>query len=217
MVYNQIKLFAAEVIGTFILVVFATGSIVINAQYNNSLGINFISLLHFIGLGIGVYLFAKISMAHFNPAVTIGFLITKHMPKKQILTYFSAEIIGAITGSVFVKHMIGTQGDLGANIPNYQFPIPVIFGIEILATALLMGVILVVVHTKGLKGFGGAAIAGMIALDVLLFANISSASMNPARSLAPALVGDIMGDLWLFWSAPFIGSAIVAFVYRIKN
>lgn len=210
---KQIKLFVAEVIGTFILVVFATSSIVINAKYDNAYGISFIALLHFVGLAMAVYAFAKISMAHFNPAVTIGFLITKHIPKNLVFTYFTAEIIGAILGSLFVKQVFGNYGDLGTNLPNYDFSIPVIFGTEILATALLMGVILVVVHTKGLKRFSGMAIAGIVAIDVILFANISAASMNPARSLAPALVANILGDLWIYWTAPFIGAIITAFAY----
>ena len=102
-----------------------------------------------------VYAFGKISMAHFNPAVTVGFLVTKHLPKNLLSLYLVAEIIGAVMASVFVKYVIGSEANLGANAPDYHFPIPVIFGVEVLATALLMTVILVVVHTKGLKGFGG--------------------------------------------------------------
>ena len=211
---DNLKIFFAEVIGTYILVVFATGSIVIDGKYDNNFGVSFIALLHFIGLAIAVYAFRKISMAYFNPAVTIGFLITKQISKNQVFTYLTAQIIGAILGSIFVKQVIGDYNNLGTNIPNYDYSIPVIFGTEILATALLMSVILIVVYTKGLKGFGGAAIAGIVAIDVLLFAHISAASMNPARSLAPALISNIMGDLWIFWTAPFIGAAAVGVIYR---
>ncbi len=211
---QNLKIFFAELIGTFILVVFATGSIVIDSKNDNTFGVSFIALLHFIGLAIAVYAFRKISMACFNPAVTIGFLITKHISKNQSVKYFAGQIIGAILGSVFVKYILGNYGNLGTNIPNYDYSLPVIFGTEILATALLMGVIFIVVYTKGLKGFGGVAIAGIVAIDVLLFANISAASMNPARSLAPALISNIMGDLWIFWTAPFIGAATIGIIYR---
>ena len=142
----------------------------------------------FVGIAIGVYIFGKISMAHFNPAVTLGFLITKHITKIQLLYYITAEIIGALLGSLFVKFLIGSNANLGANAPNYSYPIPVIFGIEVLASALLMAVILVVVHTKGLKGFSGIAIGGIVGLDIFFLALISGASMNPARSLAPAFL-----------------------------
>ncbi|MGA9168740.1 MAG: aquaporin, partial [Nitrososphaeraceae archaeon] len=122
---NQ-KKFIAEVIGTFIVVVFATGSVVIDAKMKGELGIPFIAFAPFVGIAIGVYIFGRISMAHFNPAVTIGFLITKHITKIQLLYYLSAEIIGALLGSLFVKYMIGNNANLGANAPNYAFPIPII-------------------------------------------------------------------------------------------
>ena len=210
------KKFIAEVIGTFIVVVFATGSVVIDAKMGGALGVPFIAFAPFVGVAIGVYLFGKISMAHFNPAVTLGYFITKHITFRQLLNYFAAEIIGALLGSVFVKYVIGNYANLGANAPNYNFPILVIFGIEVAASALLMVVILLVVFTKGLKGFSGIAIGGIVGLDIFFFSLISGASMNPARSLAPALLSGSVGDLWLYWSATFVGTSIVAFVLRRK-
>ena len=211
--YNQ-RIFFAEIIGTFIVVVLATGSVVIDAKLNGRLGIPFIAFAPFIGVAIGVYLFGKISMAHFNPAVTVGFLITKHITKVQLLYYISAEIVGALLASLFVKFIIGNQANLGANAPNYVFPMPEIFGIEIAASAMLMSVIYVVVYTRGLKGLGGIAIGGIVGLDIFFLAFISGASMNPARSLAPALVSGVLNNLWLYWSATFIGTSIVAVIFR---
>jgi aquaporin Z len=92
---NQ-KKFIAEVAGTFIVVVLAAGSVVIDAKLDGILGISFIAIAPFIGVAIAVYLFGKISMAHFNPAVSIGFLITKHITRIQLLYYFTAEIVGAL-------------------------------------------------------------------------------------------------------------------------
>jgi aquaporin Z len=212
---NQRK-FIVEVTGTFIVVVFATGSVVIDAKLNGLLGVPFIAFAPFVGVAIGVYLFGKVSMAHFNPAVTLGFLITRHIKKSQLAYYFTAEIIGALLGSIFVKYVIGTEAHLGANAPNYTFSIPVIFGIEVLASGLLMGVILIVVYTKGLRGFSGIVIGGIIGLDIFFLSFISGASMNPARSLAPALLSGSIEDLWLYWSATFVGTSLVAFVLRRK-
>jgi glycerol uptake facilitator-like aquaporin len=212
---NQRK-FVAEIIGTFIVVVLATGSVVIDAKTNGILGIPFIAFAPFVGVAIGVYLFGKISMAHFNPAVTVGFLITKHITKIQLLYYLTAEIIGALLASLFVKYVIGTEALLGANSPNYAFPLPLIFGIEILASALLMAVIFVVVYTKGLKGFSGIVIGGIVGLDIFFLAFISGASMNPARSLAPAVLSGVMTNLWLYWSATFIGTSTIAIILRNK-
>ena len=212
---NQ-KKFLAEVIGTFIVVVLATGSVVIDAKLNGSLGIPFIAFSPFVGVAIGVYLFGKVSMAHFNPAVTLGFLITKHVTKRLVVLYVTAEITGALLGSLFVKYVIGSETFLGENSPNYAYPLPLIFGVEILASALLMAVILVVVHTKGLRGFGAIAIGGIVGLDIFFLAFISGASMNPARSLAPAIVSGVLANLWLYWTATFMGTSIIAAAYRKK-
>ena len=212
---NQ-KRFIAEVIGTFILVVLATGSVVLDARMNGVLGIPFIAFAPFVGVAIGVYLFGKISMAHFNPAVTVGFLITKHITKIQLTYYFAAEIIGALLGSLFVKYLVGNNANLGANAPNYAFPVPIIFGIEALASALLMAVILVVVYTKGLKRFSGIAIGGIVGLDIFFLSFISGASMNPARSFAPALLSGVLSNLWLYWSATFVGTSVIAYIFKRK-
>ena len=135
------KIFFAELIGTFIVIVFATGSVVLDAKLNGVLGLPFIAIAPAIAVAIGVYLFGKISMAHFNPAVTVGFLITNHLQRKQklFLTYLAAELIGALLASIFIFSIMGNEANLGANAPNYtNYSVYVIVGIEILASALLM-------------------------------------------------------------------------------
>ena len=217
MSYSNLQIFTVELIGTFILVVFATGSIVYDAEFfNGDLGIPFAAVAPFIALIIGVYSFGKISLAHFNPAVTIGYYITGHISKIQILYYFAAEIIGALLGSLFVLKVIGEKANLGANAPNYDFSMFVIFPVEVLASAMLMGVIFYVVYTKGLRGFSGIAIGGIVGLDILFLAFISGASMNPARALAPAILSGFVNDLWIYWTAPFVGTVIVGFLFRNK-
>jgi glycerol uptake facilitator-like aquaporin len=212
---NQKKFFA-EVAGTFIVVVLATSPIVLDAKTNGALGIPIIALAPFVGVAIAVYLFGKISMAHFNPAVSIGFIITKHITKIRLMYYITAEILGALLASIFVKHLIGTEASLGANAPNYAYPLPLIFGVEIVASGLVMGVILAVVYTKGLRGFSGIVIGGIVGLDIFFLAFISGASMNPARSLAPAVFSGVLTNLWLYWTATFIGTSIVALSLRKK-
>ncbi len=212
---NQ-KRFVTELLGTFIVVVLATCSVVIDAKFNGILGFPFVAFAPFVGVEIGVYLFGKISMAHFNPAVSVAFLITRHITRKLLVLYLLAEIIGALLASLFVSIVIGNDANLGANAPNYSYPLSLIFGIEVLASALLMAVILTVVYTKGLKRFGGIAIGGIVGLDILFLAFISGASMNPARSLAPAMLSGIWTDLWLCWTATFVGTSVIAWIYRKK-
>ena len=210
---NQKKFFA-ELIGTFVIVTIASGSVVLDAKYVGTFGLWFVALCPAVAVALMVYIFRKISMAHFNPAVTFGYLITRYLPRNLVILYFLAEAIGGFLASIFVRFIIGTQANLGANSPNYSYPIPLVFGIEVLATALLMGVILMVAHTKGLKGFSGVAIGGIIGLDIFFLSFISGASMNPIRSLAPAILSGYLTDVWLYLTATFVGSGIVALIYR---
>lgn len=209
-------IFLAEMTGTFGLLVAATGSIVYDGMLGGTLGIGFISAMHFIGLSVLIFLFGRYSMAHFNPAVTITFFVAKYITAKQILVYLTAQTIGAFLGMLFVKHVFGNFANLGLNSPNYQYSVELFFGVEILATIFLMGSILVAVNIKGLQTvFISMIIAGTVALDVFFFGSISGASMNPIRSLAPSLFTGIVDDLWLYWTAPFIGSIIVAFTFNV--
>ncbi len=216
MKYSKLIIFVSELIGTFGLLVAATGSIVYDGSLGGILGIPFISGMHFLGLAILVFCFGKYSMAHFNPAVTIGFLIAGYTKSKLLPLYFSAQAIGAFLGTFFVKFSLGDFANLGANSPNYSYSFPFYFGIEILATVLLMSVILLVVHKKSSPILAGVAIGGIIGLDVLFFGPISGASMNPIRSLSPAVVSGVLDDLWMYWVTPIIGTIIVGFLYRIK-
>ena len=213
--HSNLQIFIAELIGTFLLIVFAAGSIVYDAEvFGGKLGVPFAALAASIGLLIAVYAFGKISLAHLNPAVTIGYYITGHITKIQVFYYLVAEITGALLGSLFIQSFIGEEAHLGANAPNHDYPIFLIFSVEVLASVMLMGVIFYVVYTKGLRGFGGVVIGGIVGLDILFLSFISGASMNPARALAPALLSGTLDDLWLYLTAPFVGTVIVAYLFR---
>jgi len=236
-------IFIAELIGTFVLVVGATGSIVYNEMLAGIYGIGFIAAGHLVALSIAVYAFGKYSMAHFNPAVTIAFFITKHVKGKQLPYYITAQAVGAFLGSIFVLFTMGDHANLGTNYPNLTSTVEANITYEILATMFLMGVIYIVVHFKKLAMLTGVAIGGIVAIDVLLFGEISGASMNPIRSLAPAtvsglmiyhwwwysdailsnemtmsvgtlIVKEVLMDLWLYLTTPFIGTIIVAAIYK---
>ena len=207
-------IFLAELIGTFGLVVAATGSMVYDVSVGGIFGHHFIVAMHFIGLSIVVYAFGKYSMAHFNPAVTVGFFITKHVKGRQLPYYFTAQAVGAFLGSIFVLIVLGDYANLGTNYPNPASTVEANIIYEILTTVFLMGVIYIVVHFKKLGKLTGVAIGGVIALDILFFGLVSGASMNPIRSLAPAVVSGVTHDLWLYLTTPFIGTIIVALIYK---
>ena len=210
------QVFLAELAGTFIVVALAAGSVVIDVRLGGALGIPFIAFAPFVGVAIGVFFFGRVSLAVFNPAVLLGYLITGHIKKSDAGHYLAAQLAGAFAATAFVMAMIGTDANLGANAPDYAYPLPLIFGIEVLASGLLMAVILITVYYKGLRGFGPLAIGGIVGLDIFFLASISGASMNPARSLAPAVLSGAAGDLWLYWTATFLGAAIAAVMFRKK-
>nr|AIE96111.1 Glycerol uptake facilitator family permease (aqpZ) [uncultured marine thaumarchaeote AD1000_72_F04] len=212
---SNLVIFVAELVGTFGLLIAATSCIVYDGMLGGAYGIAFIAAIHFVGIAIVVNAFGKYSMAHFNPAVTIAFFITRHTKARQLPVYFTAQAIGAFLGTLFVKFVFGDYALLGTNAPNLDFSMPEIIGYEILATALLMAVIYVVVHKK-ISKFSGIMIAGIIGLDVLFVGPISGASMNPMRSLSPAIVSGVTTDLWLYWTTPFIGTILMALIYRKK-
>ena len=201
-------IFIAELIGTFGLVVGATGSIVYNEILGGVYGISLIAAGHFVALTIVVYAFGKYSMAHFNPAVTIAFFITKHVSAKQLPVYFTSQTVGAFLGSIFVLFVIGDYANIGTNAPNLEHDWASIIGIEIIATVL---------SNKKLAKLSGVAIGGIIALDVLFFGELSGASMNPIRSLAPAIISGSPDYLWLYWTTPFTGTMLVAVVYNLLS
>ena len=212
---SNLIIFVAELVGTFGLVIAATGCIVYDGMMGGIYGIAFIAIIHFIGIAIVIQIFGKYSMAHFNPAVSIAFFITGHIKSRQLPIYFTAQAIGAFLGTIFVKFVFGDYALLGTNSPNLEFTMPEIIGYEILATALLMAVIYIVVHYKMSK-LSGILIAGIIGLDVLFLGPVSGASMNPMRSLSPAIISGVTTDLWLYLTTPFIGTIIMALLYRKK-
>ncbi len=190
------------------LVFSATSPIVLDAQ-TSAVGIFGIAFSPAVGVGLMVYAFGKTSGAHFNPAVSLGFLINRSITAKEFVLYIPAQIGGAMLGSIVVLHSIGSDAYLGANLPG-DVGFAEAFLVEVLLTFLLMSVILAVVHTRGLRGFGGAAIGLIIGLDIFFGGGISGASMNPARSLAPALLSSNLAYLWLYLSAPFVGSSLAS-------
>ncbi len=207
-------IFIAELIGTFVLVVGATGSIVYDEMLGGIYGIGFIAAGHFVALTVAVYAFGKYSMAHFNPAVTIAFFITRHVKAEHLPIYFVAQAVGAFLGSVFILFVIGDYAKLGTNAPNFTHDLGAIFGYEVIASIFLMGIIYIVVYFKKLAMLTGIAVGGIVAIDVLIFGEISGASMNPIRSLAPAIISGTPSDLWLYWTTPFIGTIIAASIYK---
>ncbi len=203
----------AELIGTYALVTAGCGAIMVNAQTGD---LGHIGVAFTFGLIIVAMIAATghISGAHFNPAVTLAFAITRHLPWRDVLFYIGAQLMGAVLAALTLRFLLGDYAVLGATLPSGS--ISQSFGIEILLTAVLMLVIIsVATDTRAVGSPAALAIGFTVTLDALWGGPISGASMNPARSFGPALVAGVWTDQWVYWIAPVIGAIIGATVYQL--
>jgi MIP family channel proteins len=208
-----LRALAAEALGAFALVLAGTGAIVSNAQSGGALGHVGVALTFGLVIMAMIYATGHISGAHFNPAVTLGFAVARHFPLRHVLPYLAAQVAGAVLGSLAVRTLIGNAGSLGVTHPTTGAVSGMM--LEGILTFLLMFVIMAVATDVRAVGEAAAlAIGGTIALEALFAGPITGASMNPARSLGPALVAADVADLWLYLVAPPLGAALGALTYR---
>ena len=207
------KKYIAELIGTFALIFCGTGAIVIDQQTNGQVTHVGVAITFGLIVTALIYALGNKSGAHFNPAVTIAFSVVNLFPKKQILPYIIAQIAGALIASVALKLLFPTNQNLGATLPSgTQLQS---FFLEIILTFILMFVILFT--SQGSKETGtmaGLAIGGVVLLEAMFAGPISGASMNPARSISPAVVSGNISVLWLYVVAPIAGAIIAAFLWK---
>lgn len=203
----------AEAIGTFALVFCGTGAIIIDQQTNGAVGHIGIAITFGLIVLCMVYTFGEISGAHLNPAVTIGFFIANRFNKKEIAPYIISQIVGGIVASLVLHFLFSQNENLGATNPNGSNSQS--FILEFILTFLLMLVILQVAHGSKETGMiAGIAIGAVVLLEAMFAGPISGASMNPVRSLAPAIVSGDFHSLWIYLTAPFAGSISAGLTWK---
>jgi aquaporin NIP len=199
------KRFGAEMLGTFGLVFAGTGAIVINASSNGAITHIGIALTFGLVVLAMIYTVGDISGAHLNPAVTIGFWAARRMPGRDVLPYVASQTVGAVLASLLLRLLFPESKLLGATMPAGSEAQS--FILEIVLTFFLMLTILNVSTGAKEKGItAGIAVGAVIAFEALFAGPISGASMNPARSFAPALVSGHFEHLWIYLVAPTIGA-----------
>ncbi len=203
--------YVAEIIGTFALVFCGTGAIVINEITGGA--VTHIGIAITFGLIVlsMIYTFGDVSGAHLNPAVTLGFWALRLFPVKELAPYIGSQITGALLASLLLRFLFPSSQNLGATLPagsDWQS-----FVLEIVLSFLLMLVIIKVSHgAKETGWFAGIAIGSVVLLEAMFAGPISGASMNPARSLAPAVVSGNIGQVWIYLSAPILGALLAVLV-----
>ncbi|MCO4744807.1 MAG: aquaporin [Proteobacteria bacterium] len=201
----------AEMVGTFALVFAGCGASVVDA---NSGSLGHVGVSAVFGLVIAVMIFATghVSGAHFNPAVTLAFAGSGRFPWRQVPAYITGQVFAALAGAIAVAGLIGTEAHVGATIPTVH--LAQAFGLEVVMSFFLMFVITAVASDLRASGHLAAlAIGGTVALCALMGGPLTGASMNPARTLGPALVSGQTGSVAIYLVAPVIGAALGAWCY----
>lgn len=204
----------AEGLGTFVMVFCGTGAIIINDLSNNMIGHLGISITFGMIVMVMIYSIGNISGAHINPAVSIAFSLIKKLSLNDLFCYVSAQIIGAIGASLLLNGLF-QHPSLGTTMPSDT--IIQSFILESFLTFILMFVIISVSEDQELKKFTGIAVGATVLLEALFAGPISGASMNPARSLGPAIVSGELNCLWIYITAPVIGSCLAVICWKFLN
>jgi aquaporin Z len=207
------KRLAAEVLGTFALVFAGTGAIVINDVSGGTVTHVGIALTFGLIVLAMIYAVGEVSGAHLNPAVTLGFFAAKRFPLRSVFPYVGSQLAGAFLASLTLRLMFPAHSTLGATLPRGGALQS--FALEIVLTCLLMFVILSVSTGAKEKGItAGIAIGSVVGLEALFAGPISGASMNPVRSLTPAVVSLHFESLWVYLTAPTLGAVLAVFACR---
>ena len=205
----------AEGIGVFALVFAGCGAIVAEAEHPGTLGAIGIAFVFGLIVMAMVYATGHLSGAHLNPAVTLAFALTRHFPRTEAAAYLAAQLAGALLAAALLAAVWPSQpAALGTTLPTVGVGSAFVY--EVVLTAFLMFVIMAVATDTRAVGAGAPiAIGGTVGLDALFGGPITGASMNPARSLGPALVSGELHDLWIYLTAPLLGAAIGALAYQL--
>ena len=204
------KKYVAEALGTFLLVFCGTGAVVINQQAQGAVTHVGLAITFGVVVMAIIYAFGKVSGAHINPAVSIAFAMTPLFPKKDLIPYIIAQVIGALLASGVLKWLFPEATTLGETLPAGSEMQT--FVLEIILTYFLMLVIFMVSqNTPEVSQYTAIAVGGVVLLEAMFAGPISGASMNPARSIGPAVVTGNLKSLWVYLAAPVIGAVLATF------
>lgn len=206
--------YIAEAIGTFALVFCGTGAIIIDGVSGGALGTVGIAITFGLIVMAMIAAVGEVSGAHFNPAVTIGFWVSKRFEGKEVLPYITAQAIGAFFASGVLRFLFPDSLTMGETLPAGHWLQTFVF--EIILTFFLMFVIIHVATGSKEQGIiASIAIGAIVLLEALFAGPITGASMNPIRSIAPAIVNMNLEHLWMYIVAPILGSVLAVFSWKL--
>lgn len=206
------KKYIAELLGTFALVFCGTGAVVINDVTSGAVSHVGVAMTFGLIVTVMIYAFRGISGAHINPAVTIAFCFTDRFEKKYFWGYLLAQLSGAFIASGILRALFLEHDHLGSTLPFGSWHQS--FILEIILTYFLMLVILFVSQNKATSQFTAIAVGATVMLEAMFAGPITGASMNPARSISPAIISGYTADLWIYIAAPIIGAILASITWR---
>jgi MIP family channel proteins len=202
----------AEAIGTFALVFAGCGAIMVDAT-TGALGHVGVAITFGLVIMAMIYAVGHISGAHFNPAVSFAFTFSRHFSRRRMLAYWAAQLTGALLAAALLRASLGDVAQVGATLPSGSQGQSFLW--ELVLTFFLMFVIMAVAtDTRAVGEAAAIAIGATVGLDAMFGGPISGASMNPARSIGPAVVSGDLHALWLYIVAPISGAALGALAYQ---
>ena len=205
--------YLSEFIGTFALVFAGTGAIIINDQNDGVISHVGVAIAFGLVIMVMIYAVGDISGAHFNPAVSLGFWVAGRFPLREVGFYTASQVLGGVLASSLLAYLLPAHATMGATIPT--IPPFKAFLMEFVLTFFLMFVIIhVATGSKEQGTMAGIAIGGTVLLCAMFAGPVTGASMNPARSLAPALVSMTWDGLWLYLTAPFLGAILAVYSWQ---
>lgn len=203
----------AEMIGTFAIVFAGCGSVMVAERFPGSISPSVIPVIFGLTVAAMIYAVGHISGAHFNPAVTAAFAVARHFPAAQVLIYWTAQFLGGFLAISLLSVLLPHGNSFGATIPIIS-PLKAV-GWEIVLTFFLMFVIIAVAtDTRAIGTMAGAAIGATVMIGAFVGGPITGASMNPARSLAPAVFENRLDVYWIYLVGPMIGAILAALIYE---
>ncbi|MDF1504594.1 aquaporin [Roseisolibacter sp. H3M3-2] len=197
---RDVRRYVAEALGTGLLVAFGAGAVMTDAITGGALGATGIAATFLLVVAALVACLGDVSGAHLNPAVTVAFWSVRRFPGREVLPYVAAQCAGAVVGALALRAALGPVASVGATVP--RVPSVVAFGVEfVFSFALFLVIAAVATDPRTPAGVAPLAVGGTVGLCALQGA-LTGASMNPARSLGPAVAAATYAAHWLYWAAP---------------
>lgn len=207
------RLLAAELIGTFALVFAGCGAIMVN-QKTGQLGHVGVAITFGLVIMTMVYAVGHVSGAHFNPAVTLSFALSRHFPRRRVPLYWAAQLAGALIAATILRGSLGNIANVGATYPSGSDGQAFLWE-GVMSFFLMFVIMAVATDTRAVGEAAAIAVGATVGLDAMFGGPITGASMNPARSLGPGIVAGDLHSIWVYLLAPAVGAGLAALAYAL--